>query len=228
VESFPQQLTLAVPRDDKGSRHALAPAVCYHTYPEWQGKTLGAEPVLLTARGRCYRYEGGHHIPLERLWEFSMREIIVLGTRGQVEGIRQALVRQVSQLVTTLGLDGAIELAADPFFTSGDEGRRLMQQAGALKYELQLTVGPDGRSVAAASFNNHHEFFGRRFGISLGTREPAHSGCVAFGLERWVLALLAQHGVDEHSWPDDARRWLNAERAHVAAALPGATGGAEA
>lgn len=228
VDSFPQHLTLAGPADERGQRHALAPAVCYHSYPEWQGRTLNAEPVLLTARGRCYRYEGGNHVPLERLWEFSMREIVVLGTRDQVDRVREGLVRQVSDVVTMLGLDGVIELAADPFFTSGDEGKRLMQQAGALKYELRLTIDRDGYDIAVASFNNHHEFFGRRFEILLPDGAPAHSGCIAFGLERWVLALLAQHGVNEREWPDAARTWLEAERANGVGRPVGISSGAGA
>ena len=216
LESFPQHVTIAAHLEpngqtasENGVRHALAPAVCYHSYPEWEGKTVGEAPTLLTAVGRCYRYEGGHHVPLERLWEFSMREIIVLGSRDQVEHVRQALVERVSSLVATLSFDGAIEPATDPFFTSGDEGRRLMQQAGALKYELQLTVDASGRSVAVASFNHHHDYFGQRFAIRLPNGAAAHSGCVAFGLERWVLALFAQHGADEARWPDAARRWID-------------------
>ena len=237
VASFPQHLTLAChpepgahrrwadegssvlaseltrgdrPNADLRSRHALSPAVCYHTYPEWQGRTVGSDAAILTAQGRCYRFEDGGHVPLERLWDFTMREIIVLGSREQVENVRQSLMRQVSDLITTLDLDGRIEPASDPFFTAGDEGRRLMQQAGALKYELLLTVDGDGRAIAAASFNHHHDFFGTRFDISLAAGGPAHSGCVAFGLERWVLAVLAQHGVDERTWPAAARAWLGA------------------
>ena len=216
LQSFPQHLTIAShlqPNAEatggSGVRQALAPAVCYHSYPEWAGTTLGNDPTLLTALGRCYRYEGGQHVPLERLWEFSMREIVVLGSREQVERVRQTLVDQVSSFVATLSLDGAIEPATDPFFTSGDEGRRLMQQAGALKYELQLTVDASGRSVAVASFNHHHDYFGQRFAIGLPNGDTAHSGCVAFGLERWVLAVFAQHGVDEARWPEAARRWLD-------------------
>jgi len=221
-----RSLVANAPPHDRHGRHALAPAVCYHSYPEWQGRAIGPEPALLTACGRCYRYEGGAHVALERLWEFSMREIVVLGTQEQVERVRQGLVKQVSVLVTTLGLDGVIEIAADPFFTSGDEGRRLMQQAGALKYELQLTIERDGRRLAVASFNHHHEFFGRRFDITLAAGGPAHTGCVAFGLERWVLAVLAQHGVDARDWPEDASRWLETSRARRArtAARPGGVG----
>ena len=203
------------PQDDKV---AVSPAVCYHAYPEWSEKTLGPEPALLTARGHCYRYEDGNHIPLERLWEFTMREIIVIGTREQVESVRQSLVRHVVRLVETLELDASVETATDPFFAAGDEGRRLMQQAGALKYELRLAVDATGRTIAAASFNHHHDFFGTRFDVRLPNAAPAHSGCVAFGLERWVLALLAQHGVDSHAWPNAARAWLDDARHHGAGA----------
>jgi len=213
----PSLRTMKIPRsarDDSESRDddvRFAPAVCYHAYPEWSGKALGENPVLLTARGQCYRHEDGNHVPLERLWEFTMREIIVIGTRQQVEDVRQLLVRQVTALVDTLELDASIETATDPFFLAGDEGRRLMQQAGALKYELRLAVDAAGRTIAAASFNHHHDFFGTRFGIRLADDTPAHTGCVAFGLERWVLALCAQHGIDHHAWPNGMRAWLDAE-----------------
>ena len=87
-----------------------------------------------------------------------------------------------------------------------------MQQAGALKHELQLAVDADGRSVATASFNHHHDFFGTRFAIRLADGSPAHSGCVAFGLERWVLGVLAQLGPTEADWPAGARAWLREAR----------------
>ena len=193
----------------------LSPAVCYHTYPELAEKRLGSSPAFITARGHCYRSEDGNHIPLERLWEFTMREIIVLGTREEVEATRQSLVRQATAFVETLELDASIETATDPFFTTGDEGRRLMQQAGALKYELRLTVDASGRTIAAASFNHHHDFFGARFGIRLADDTVAHTGCVAFGLERWVLALCSQHGIEPRSWPNAARDWLSGARARA-------------
>ena len=252
VESFPQHLTVIghserrrgiaiVPeerpldRDDGDSSpslgmtpFALAPAVCYHAYPEFEGRTIGPDPVFLTACGRCYRYEGGNHVPLERLWEFTMREIIVLGTREQVEAVRQSLVRQVADFVTALELEGTIGTASDPFFATGDEGRRLMQQAGALKHELQLAVNASGRTVAVASFNHHHDFFGTRFAIRLVDGSPAHSGCVAFGLERWVLAVLAQLGTAETDWPAGAREWLREARRGGESASGASDGGARA
>ena len=203
--------TPGIPRSARNDK-ALAPAVCYHAYPRYQDKTLAQHPTILTALGRCYRHEDGNHVPLERLWEFNMREVIVLGTREQVEDTRLQLVRRVTDLVATLDLDTTIEVAADPFFASADEGRRLMQQAGALKHELLLTLEPNGRTIAAASFNHHLDYFGSRFGIALPNGSPAYSGCVAFGLERWVLAIFSQLGVDQTSWPAPAREWLHDAR----------------
>jgi len=205
-----QRAAVVIPSAVRDYEATLSPAVCYHAYPEWADRTLGDHATLVTARGHCYRYEDGNHVPLERLWEFTMREIIMIGTRQQVEDVRQSLVRRVTALVDMLELDASIETATDPFFAAGDEGRRLMQQAGALKYELRLAVDATGRTIAVASFNHHHDFFGERFAIHLAGGTPAHSGCVAFGLERWVLALLAQHGVDRDAWPNAARAWLDA------------------
>jgi hypothetical protein len=104
-----------------------------------------------------------------------------------------------------LALEGHIEIATDPFFTIEARGRMLMQRMLPLKYELRLRVDPDGRSVAAASFNNHEQHFGRAFSIRLPSGEHARSGCVAFGWERWVIAFVNQHGAAEENWPAIAR-----------------------
>ena len=55
--------------------------------------------------------------------------------------------------------------------------------------------------LAIGSINSHRSFFGETFGISRGD-SPAFSGCVAFGLERWLYALLARFGPDPQRWPD--------------------------
>ena len=202
--------------DPDSDDHVVPPAVCYHVYAAWEGKRLGEGPVFVTARGRCFRSEPGQDVSLERLREFEMREIVALGSRDDVEGFRQGLIEKVSDLVRALDLEGRIETASDPFFlgTPGEpardalseaRGRRLMQQVLPLKYELRLALDESGGSCAVASFNHHLDFFGRRFGIRLASGASAHSGCVAFGLERWVLAFLSQHGTDERSWPAPVR-----------------------
>ena len=39
--------------------------------------------------------------------------------------------------------------------------------------------------------------------------EPAHSGCVAFGMDRLAVALFWTHGLDTGRWPASARAALS-------------------
>ena len=200
VQAFPQKLVMS---SDPG--RALSPAVCYHSYPRLEGRTVEAAGSLTTTVGRCFREESDNEHPLERLRAFTMREIIVVGGAFAVTRLREDMIERVSSWVRNLGLDGYIEPATDPFFTSDARGRMLAQQILPLKYELRLGVGGSGRTIAAASFNDHQEHFGRAFDIRLTGGEIAHSGCVAFGWERWVLAFVSQHGPDARNWPDTVR-----------------------
>jgi acyl carrier protein len=201
--AFPEKLVWT---DDAGDKSARPPAVCYHHYPSVSDSTLDGASIV-TALGRCFRneYDATSCHPAERLGAFTMREIIAVGEAALVERLRRDLMDRVSTWMKELELDGHVEVATDPFFTSEARGRLLMQQMLPLKYELQLRVDPDGRSVAAASFNNHQQHFGRAFSILLPSGEYAHSGCVAFGWERWMIAFVNQHGPDEESWPGIAR-----------------------
>ncbi|HKR10234.1 MAG TPA: hypothetical protein VJS39_13660 [Gemmatimonadaceae bacterium] len=196
LSAFPEKLV----RTDDAAR---SPAVCYHHYPTLADRVVGRPGSIATALGRCYRNEFDLNStqPAERLREFTMREIITVGDDELVEHVRRDLMARVELWIKQLGLDGFIETATDPFFTDESRGRRLMQQMLPLKYELRLRVDRSGRTIAAASFNNHHDHFGEAFGIRLASGATANSGCVAFGWERWVIAFVNQHGPDERNWP---------------------------
>ncbi len=211
AEAFPGQLVRMAGIDDEPAASANSwarpPAVCYHAYPRFAECALCAEGSLLTAVGRCYRNEGGRapQPSLERLAAFTMREIVALGDEDFVETLRTGVMDRVSAWTRDLGLEGSIETATDPFFTSAARASIVMQRMLLLKYELRLRVDAGGRTVAAASFNNHGRHFGRAFGIRLASGETARTGCVAFGWERWVVAFVNQHGIDENRWPDILR-----------------------
>lgn len=202
--AFPQKLVWT---GEPGDESARPPAVCYHHYPRHSDSTLDGRGSIVTAVGRCYRneYDANSPHPVERLGAFTMREIIAIGDAGLIDRLRDDLMGRVSVWLTELALEGHIEIATDPFFTSEARGRMLMQRMLPLKYELRLRVDPDGRSVAAASFNNHEQHFGKAFSILLPSGDHAHSGCVAFGWERWVIAFVNQHGPDERHWPEIVR-----------------------
>jgi hypothetical protein len=185
----------------------LLPALCYGVYAAREGSAIACGGVAVTCAGRCFRYESRNLAGLERLWEFGMREVVFLGDDAVVELWRnQAIARVVDQL-ERWDLDGTIETANDPFFAAARAGRAYWQRTSGRKFELRLPVARDGdarRTIACASFNLHDRFFGSAFAIATGTGDPAATGCVGWGMERWMLACFAQHGFDPEAWP----RWL--------------------
>jgi seryl-tRNA synthetase len=186
--------------------HLLSPAVCFHTYA-WLADRQLVEPVAITAVGRCFRWESTNFATLERLWDFSMREIVFVGDGDWIEERRGKTMIAIEDLVDRLALDAWIETANDPFFVTRFAAKRYHQLLTQAKFELRLALPYAGTSLAAASFNIHSDFFGRSFQMKRGDGF-ACTGCMAFGLERWVWALFAQHGPRLSDWPRDARATL--------------------
>jgi seryl-tRNA synthetase len=188
---------------------SLLPALCYAVYAAREGSVVPSAGVSVTCAGRCYRYESRNMNGLERLWEFSMREVVFLGGEEAVECRRARAIELVMDQLERWDLDGAIETANDPFFPAAHAAGAHWQRSGERKLELRLPVGGaagDGsvRTAACASLNLHDRFFGSAFAIGSAGGEAAASGCVGWGMERWMLACFAQHGLGPEAWP----RWL--------------------
>ena len=114
-----------------------------------------------------------------------MREVVFAGAPEWVAEQRRDWMIRVEEFAKSLGLPAKTELATDPFFGGAARGKRLLQQLKELKYELR--VG----SMAIASFNLHETHFTERFDIAMKGGGVAHTGCVAFGLERLALISAA-------------------------------------
>jgi len=182
---------------------ALPPAICYNTYAALASSVIDA-PVVMTAQGTCWRHEGERLAALERGWAFTMREIVCVGAERDVKDFLDRCVQSVGALERAYQLECELAAASDPFFAPTARGRAALQRIKGLKHELVFHFA-DGRPLAIASFNDHELFFGEAFGITLRDGTPAWSGCVAFGLERWLLAVLATHGVDPIDWPAERK-----------------------
>ncbi len=186
----------------------LSPALCYHCYSSLEGRELGDGPEVVTTLGKCFRYESINMTGLERLWDFTMREIVFVGTEDEVLERRQRAISLVTGQIDKWDLAGQIETANDPFFSAAYAGKTYAQLRSELKFELRLPAGETDegpREIACASFNLHQDFFGRTFSIETRDGRPAFTSCVGWGLERWVLALFAQHGLEPAGWPATLR-----------------------
>lgn len=174
-------------------REALTPAACYHLYIHEQGSSLtGAR--YYTTRNTCFRREA-YYEPLRRQWSFSMREIVCMGSREEVTSFLTACRSQVEALLATVGLPVVWSHAQDPFFQPSTNPKYLSQRIHPTKTEAVF-----GGDLAIASINLHQDHFGATFAIERDTR-AAYTGCVAFGIERWLYAVLLQHGISPRDWP---------------------------
>jgi hypothetical protein len=182
----------AVNGPKRKGRYFLSPAVCYHCYDLLMNSALAGD-TLITCCGRCFRADCADD---SHLWEFTTREIVFLGANGFVRAQCDAWKQKIARWGAQLGLKADLVPANDAFFGAETRGKKLLQQIQELKYELRAP-GLLGTTVPVASFNLHERFFTSRFDITLPGGEPAYSGCAAFGIERWCMALIAKHGVNE-------------------------------
>ncbi|MGH3466113.1 MAG: hypothetical protein ACRDQF_00040 [Thermocrispum sp.] len=174
----------------------LTPAACYHLYPHHRGEALD-EVLHLTTRNTCFRRETAYE-PLRRQWSFRMREIVCLGGRSEVTDFLADARETVSALLRALDLPADWAVATDPFFRPARSAKYLAQRVQPVKHEA-LFEG----DLALASVNLHEDCFGAAFDITRNGG-PATTGCVAFGIERWLHALVRRHGPRPSDWPDPA------------------------
>ena len=193
----------------------VTPATCYHVYQSLEGATLAAPGKIFTATGRCARYESTNMIGLDRLWEFTMREMVLVGSEQWVLEMRQKGMDAFIELVEEWDLECRVETANDPFFAPVYASKTFLQSQGGLKYELRFTVEPTAegaaRTISCGSANLHEGFFGTTFDISLSDGAPVYTGCVALGVERLALAAFTQHGYDPGRWPASLREMVFGE-----------------
>lgn len=160
----------------------FTPAACLHMYPllkELQPK----EPLCLSTKARVYRYEGGEHDGVQHLWDFTVREIVFTGDEPTVRGRLKEMEDFIMEYVSSIRDDVKVQPAYDHFYLgSASAAMRKLQLNNNLKRELVLPL--NGKELALASFNFHGNHFSRPFHFDQGG--TIVSGCVGFGLERWL------------------------------------------
>lgn len=183
----------------------LSPAVCYHLYFALADRPLPGGQLAATAVGHCFRYESSNLSSLERMWDFTMREIIFVGPADFVLQNREAARKKVAAWLEKIGLAYMVESANDPFFVGEFRKQAAFQNAFQLKYEIRARLPFKDDTLAVGSYNYHQDFFGRNLKITLPDGKAAHTGCVAFGLERLAYAFVAQFGLEPAKWPAAVR-----------------------
>jgi seryl-tRNA synthetase len=185
----------------------LAPAACYPIYP------LAAERGALPKNGAtfdvacdCFRHEPSRN--LDRMQSFRMREYVFIGAPEQVVEFRTRWIERAQGIAQQLGLSYRLAGASDPFFGRVGKIMAVSQMEQALKLELLIPVRSVEDPTACMSFNCHRDHFGATWGLRTADGAVAHTGCVAFGIDRLALALFVQHGREPTKWPRSVRETL--------------------
>ncbi len=186
---------------------ALVPAACYPVYPALAARGEVPSGGLVVDAGSAWVFRHEPSQDPARMQMFHQRELVRIGSPGEVLEWRDRWSERGLALLRRLGLAAERDFAADPFF--GRSGRMLAhnQRQQELKFELLVPLGGI-EPTAVSSFNYHREHFAEHYGLLFADGSPAHTACLGFGGERVVLALLFTHGCEPGAWPAEVRHQL--------------------
>lgn len=183
-------------------------AICLSCYSMFADRILTpAEHTSLTVIGKAFRNEAANVSTLERLHEFSMREIIYFGDREFVAQRLKECAEWFIGFMREHGINGRIQTANDPFFSENIQALQFYQIAEQSKFEVRLNNPFSGNAVSVGSINNHGAHFSKAYRITLPDGQFVTTGCVGFGYERFIFLTLSQFGLTTAAWPAGLREF---------------------
>jgi seryl-tRNA synthetase len=183
----------------------LSSAACHALYPMCRG-TLLPSGRRFEVEGFCFRHEPSDDPA--RMQAFHMHEVVYVGDPDAAEEHRDRGLEYGIGLLESLGLPMRVVPANDPFFGRLGTALAAEQLEEGLKLEGVTPICSDETPTAIMSANCHRDHFGLPFAIRTGDGAPAHSSCVAFGVDRIALGLLQLHGLAPQRWPAAVRDQL--------------------
>lgn len=181
-------------------QYVLSPAACLHVYIEYKNQEIEGTKVITFVQN-VFRNEGKKGFKdLGRLRDYHVREIVFIGKHSFIVEKRKKALELTLNLAEKLGMKLKSEVACDPFILPRLQKYKKIQKAEKSKIEVQLSVGED-KSISGSSYNLHGTAFTYPFKISIQGGELAETGCVGFGIERWIVAFIKQFGEEPSRWP---------------------------
>ena len=185
----------------------LSPAACYPVYPLVASRgPIPRGGLQFDVAADCFRREPS--TALDRLQSFRMREFVRIGAPQEIVAFREQWMTRAETLARELALPYVLDVASDPFFGKVGQMMAVSQRQNSLKFELLIPYHPGANPTACMSFNCHLDHFGLAWGLTDSAGAVAHTGCVAFGMDRLAVALFCAHGLELSQWPRSVRRTL--------------------
>jgi hypothetical protein len=165
----------------------LNPVTCYHVYARAHTLMRRYSTGMFGIEGPVFRHESHNHTPT-RLAEFTMYELVGMGTEEEVGTYFHSLLEAYTELFAALGLPHRIVSASDAFFGDDPTLTRNAQLMSGSKFEVRIPM-KDGE-LSVASVNSHGAAFVDSFELSQGGTVQA-TCCAGIGLDRLAYALTA-------------------------------------
>lgn len=182
--------------------HALSPAACFHCFMESENLVFD-KPEVITLRQSVFRNEGRESwSDFGRLRDYHVREVVFFGDNDYVLNSREEMIRSTLDFLDSIKLKYKLTTASDSFVVPTMQKYKKYQLKTENKYELSLNYS-ETKSLSAASFNFHDRAFTDAFNINIRKAKQNVSGCIGYGLERWVLSFLCHYGPNIKEWPHD-------------------------
>jgi seryl-tRNA synthetase len=191
-------------------------AQCPNIYASLSGRTIADDslPVLLFDRSvPSDRYESGGRHGIERVDEFHRIEVLYIGSREQLAQLREQLIQRYRHVFDDiLDLEWRMATVA-PFYLqqAGIDGHEEDTDCGTIDFEAWLPY-KGNRDQEWLEFQNISivgDKYTKAFTIK-GQKTELWSGCSGIGLERWMVAFLAQKGLDPKEWPTGFKKYCPA------------------
>ncbi|MHA2423621.1 MAG: serine--tRNA ligase [Candidatus Thorarchaeota archaeon] len=162
------------------------------------------------------RYESGGRHGIERTDEFHRIEIVYIGLQEQMLELREKMLDKFKHIFDNIFEINWRKAWVTPWYmqqsdaSTGveDEVERII---GTIDFETYLPYRGKPEDKANWLEFQNYTIAGNKFtkGFNIKTqRGELWSGCCGVGLERWVVAFLAQNGLDPEKWPKAFRKYL--------------------
>ena len=173
------------------SKQVLNPAVCLHCYPLFKNRVIDTTKYI-TAIGQSFRDESGNLDNNVRLKEFTMREVVFIGSKEEANSEFKKMLQVMEEFGRALKLNFELMPSNDIFFDDNIGKKTAFQKALQNKIELEVYDDLLCRNVAIASTNRHGNHFSKPYEINTESGS-AVTMCLAFGYDRIAQVLINKH-----------------------------------
>jgi len=196
--------------------YALPFAQCEPFYEIFSSQVvdLDGPPVKFCDRtGFSFRYESGGLAGLERLNAFTRIELAFLGTPQQVIEIRDGLMRSYQRVLDkTLDLEVRTMEVTPVWMAHAGITKDVFREVPAT-IDAEIYVPHRGERetsqwLEVANSSVHFDRYVEWYNIKEKRDREVWTGCSGNGLERFAIAVLANHGFDPEDWPKGLRNYV--------------------